>query len=307
MKAKHLILIAGLSFLVDCLLGILRGYASFMASSLAGYIIYFFLTIYLVRKNKSAINDFLILLALLLGLSIIEIPIRFLSWESTLVSLPDLVIHYAGILTGFIYAKSSRIIGIGVAVIGLASSLFLFFGGYELWLNKLNYGTFTGNVMENAPEFKLSRDGEFITNESLKDKMIVLDFWHTACGVCFKKFPELQKKYDKYKCVKGLNFYAVNIHIKRDSVNQAINTIRKLKYTFPVIVVDDDTLIKRFKVSSVPMTVIIYNGTYVLYRGDVESVDKTIEDFINKRYVIPRLPLTDARDYYNNDVKTKDN
>ena len=281
MKVKPFLLVVALSFLVECLTGILRGYASFMVSSLVGYILYFFLTIYLIKKIQSVTHDVLILLALFLGLSIIEIPIRVLSWESTMVSLPDAIMHYSGIIIGYVFLKTKPNIGRGITIIGLVSVLFMFFSGYDLWLNKLNYGTFTGIVCENAPEFNLNCENLSLNNASLKNRMVVLDFWHTACGVCFQKFPEFQKRYDKYKNVKGLEFYAVNIHIKRDTLNQAINTIRKLKYTFPVIIVDDDSLLKKFKVTGVPVTIIINNGSHILYRGDVEGIDKIIEEFKN--------------------------
>lgn len=109
--------------------------------------------------------------------------------------------------------------------------------------------------------------------------MVIFDFWHTACGVCFTKFPVLQKKYGKYKNIEGIDFCTVNIHIKRDTLNQAVNILRRLQYSFPVMVVDDDTLLKKFKVSGVPITIIIKNGMYMVYRVDIEVVDILIEKF----------------------------
>ncbi len=109
--------------------------------------------------------------------------------------------------------------------------------------------------------------------------MVIFDFWHTAGGVCFREFPVLQKKYGKYKNIEEIEFCAVNIHIKRDTLNQAVNTLRRLQYTFPVMVVDDDTLLKKFKVSSVPVTIIIKNGMYMVYKSDIEGVDNLIEKF----------------------------
>jgi len=45
------------------------------------------------------------------------------------------------------------------------------------------------------------------------------------------------------------------------------------------MVVDDDTLLKKFKVSGVPITIIIKNGMYMVYRVDIEVVDILIEKF----------------------------
>ena len=252
-----------------------------MISSLVGFILYFLLTVYSIKKVKPKTKDFIILLALVFGLFILEIPIRISSWENTLVSLPDFILHFFGIIAGYIFTKTKIFIGIGVAITGLAVAIFMFFSGYNLWLNRISYGTFTGTVIEKAPEFNISSDKYCLTNESIKNKLIVLDFWHTACGVCFKKFPVLQRKYDKYKNIQGIEFYAVNIHIKRDTLNQAVNTLKILHYTFPVIVIDDDTLLKKFKVSGVPIAIIIKNGVSIVYRGDIDGIDNEIEKFKN--------------------------
>ena len=198
-----------------------------------------------------------------------------------MVSLPDFILHLLGIVTGYIFIKTKTFIGVGVALIGLAVTIYMLFSGYDLWLNKISYGNFTGNVLEKVPEFKISDNTYCLTNESIKNKLIVLDFWHTACGVCFKKFPVLQEKYDKYKTNEKIEFYAVNIHLTRDTLNQALNTLKRLHYTFPVIVIDDDTLVKKFQVSGVPVTIIIRNGLSIVYRGDIDRIDDIIEKYIN--------------------------
>jgi thiol-disulfide isomerase/thioredoxin len=51
-----------------------------------------------------------------------------------------------------------------------------------------------------APAIKMkSWLGPVITDEFLKDKVILLDFWNIQCVPCVKSLPELQKIYDTYK------------------------------------------------------------------------------------------------------------
>lgn len=276
MKIKLFLLIALLSLILVFLTAPLRSYVNFQTSSLVGYILFFALTLFCINKYREKIPEYLILLALLLGLFILELPLRFSNFEQTLVSLPDFIIHFLGVVVGYIFMKTKRLIGITITFLVLTGVIYMFFSGYGLWLNKLNYGSYTGQVFETVPQFEISLDSnKIMTNETIKNKVVVLDFWNTACGVCFKKFPVLQMKFEKYNSIEGIKMYAVDIKIKRDTLNQAINTIRRLKYTFPVLVVDDD-ISKKFNIHCVPTTIIMYDNR-IVYRGDIDEIDKVLD------------------------------
>ena len=281
MKTKIFFLIGLSSFVLVFLAAPLRLFVNFQTSTLVGFICFFVLTLYCIKMYRTKLPDYLILAAILSGICIIEIPLRITNFESTLISLPDFIIHCLGIIAGFIYMISNRIIGVSAGLAALAIAVFMFFSGYDLWLNKINYGTFTGIVTENTPEIKISDShNQVMTNETFRNKIVVLDFWNTACGVCFKKFPSLQEKYDTYKNTEGVEIYAINLNLKRDTLNQAINTIRRLNYSFPVLVVYGDTLAKKFNITGVPATIVIQNEK-IVYRGDIEGVDKVLEKFRN--------------------------
>jgi len=44
-----------------------------------------------------------------------------------------------------------------------------------------------------------TKNGAKVQLDTVKNKLIVLDFWTTTCGVCFKSFPDYEKIYLKYK------------------------------------------------------------------------------------------------------------
>ena len=284
MKLKLYILVFLSSIILECLLGLVRGYATFMISSLVGFLLYFALTVFFVRKLRSNAPDYMILLAIMLGLCIIEVPIRIFSWNQTLVSLPDFIDHFLGVMLGFMFIKSKPLLGISLAITGLAITIFMFYSGYDLWLHKLNFGTFTDTVIENEPEFNIpGSTNRALNNKSLKNKLVIFDFWQTSCGVCFRKFPILQQKFDKYKSLEKVEIYAVNIPIKQDTLNEVINIIKNLNYTFPVLVVEDKSFRKKFNISHVPTVIIIKNGNKIVYRGDIDGIDKVVEDFKKAR------------------------
>lgn len=50
-----------------------------------------------------------------------------------------------------------------------------------------------------APDFAFtSSEGEYVTLEDLKGKVVVLDFWATWCGPCVASVPEMRKLYSRY-------------------------------------------------------------------------------------------------------------
>ncbi len=71
------------------------------------------------------------------------------------------------------------------------------------WINK-----WTGKSL---PKFSLKNlNGETTTNNTIKGKVTVLNFWYTKCKPCIKEMPELNKLVDKYKS-QNVVFFAPSI------------------------------------------------------------------------------------------------
>jgi cytochrome c biogenesis protein CcmG, thiol:disulfide interchange protein DsbE len=68
-----------------------------------------------------------------------------------------------------------------------------------------------------APAFSLpTRSGEQVSLESLKGKVVLVDFWASWCGPCQKSFPWLAQLHQRY-ADKGLVIVAVNLDKKREA------------------------------------------------------------------------------------------
>jgi len=266
------------SLLLMLLVAPLRGYVNVMSSSLVGFIAYFLLTNYFIYKFKSKLKDLWIVLAILSGLCILQVPSHIFDFQATLISLPDFLIHCLGILIGFIYYKSKKIIGITVTALALCFVLYVYFDGYGRWLDYLSFGSFSYTVSEEVPEFNIvNPKGSDFTNKDLNGKIVIFDFWNTHCGVCFQKFPMLQEKFIKYMNTPGIEFYAVNIPVRGDSIGSAKKVMNEYSYTFPVLIARSDSLAKRFNVFVYPTVIIIRNGMEIIFRGNIEGVDDAIE------------------------------
>jgi len=118
-----------------------------MACMAVGFGIFILFTFYILNKYGQEISEWKILLILVLGICLINVE-RFFDFESTLISLPDELFHLFGIFVGFSLFKIKSKFKWAVLIITSILCLFMFFSGYDLWLNKLNYGTFTGELIE---------------------------------------------------------------------------------------------------------------------------------------------------------------
>ena len=260
------------SFSLVFITGILRSYVNFQTSSLLGSIAYFGITFFFLKKFHNTISEWNILLVIILGLSVLQIPIRIMDWNANLVSFPDFLIHNIAILIAFLFYKSRRI-GVPVSITYFAFLVFMYLNGYSLYLHYLNFGTLSGRVSETCPPFELfQEDSTKISNDYFNDKILVLDFWNTGCGVCFRKFPELEEKFVKYQG-QQIDIYSVNVPLARDTLGQATRMVADRHYSFPVLFIHDLDILKKLKIKGFPTTLVITNGKMIVFRGDIEKLE----------------------------------
>ena len=90
---------------------------------------------------------------------------------------------------------------------------------------------------EQLAEFKFeTADGKPITNDDLKDKTVLLDFWQVDCAPCKAHTPDLEKVYQQLKDNDKFAFYAVSLDGKNRVPNEvADRTLKNWGGTFPVL------------------------------------------------------------------------
>lgn len=119
---------------------------------------------------------------------------------------------------------------LAVAILGtflIAGMSFVAYPNYASWIEGNKSAASDDRV--NLP--MLTEQADTISVSSLKGKIVVLDFWYSGCGVCFKKFPELQNLFVKYSKDTAVFIAAVNIPVdETDRLTDAFDLIKSYRF-----------------------------------------------------------------------------
>jgi peroxiredoxin len=137
---------------------------------------------------------------------------------------------------------------IGAAVLAIAGIGFAAFG-----------------QQQQAPEVTfLSIDGQKISSQSLRGKVVMVNFWATSCTTCVKEMPQMVETYNKFKD-QGLEFVAVAMSYDRP--DYVLNYTETRKLPFKVALDAGGDLAKQFgDVAMTPTTFVIGKDGKILKR-----------------------------------------
>jgi len=121
------------------------------------------------------------------------------------------------------------------------------------------------NKRDSAPPVTfLSIKGEKISPESLRGKVVMVNFWATSCTTCVAEMPQMVETYNKFKA-SGLEFVAVAMSY--DPPNYVLNYAETRKLPFKVALDTDGSAAKAYgDVSMTPTTFVIGKDGKILKR-----------------------------------------
>ncbi len=148
---------------------------------------------------------------------------------------------------------------------------------------------FAGNALEGkkAPDFTLKDiSGKRV---ALKDMLakgpVLIDFWATWCAPCKQAFPHLKVIHEKYK-EQGFNLLAISIDNTR-SVSKVRPFAKSQGWDFPVLLDTNSEVLKKYRGSSVPHTVLLdENGMVVkvwigYHAGEEVEIDAEVQKLVD--------------------------
>ncbi len=181
---------------------------------------------------------------------------------------------------GYLYVKYQKKYSIVLSLILISFVSLILFPNYFVWY--YNHDA-EKNVNYHYIDVINFKQEQVVLDKS---KIVVLDFWSTNCGICFKKFPDLENIYAKYKNNNKVAIYAVHVPTKGDVFNKSIKLLDKYNYHFPKLYAKSLQQVEdSLKFNTFPHLMIIKNGK-IRYDGFLvtaeESVIYNIDDEIDK-------------------------
>lgn len=272
-----------IQFLILVLIGALTD--SIESNAILAFIFYFYFTLLclqILKTKLSAVTIFLINLGAIILLQSYTIYLYLLGQYTY---APILLIYFLGVISAYFYAQSKKSTKLLPFILSSCFLVFMVFQGWEPWRHYRNFGTFTGKVLYNLPiKFEAFDEQKNLTaDNNFQNKIVLLDFWTTTCGVCFEKFPQLQTVFEKYRGDSSVMILAVNKPIEEDKPNQAFEMIREEGYSFPVVVTKDEDLAEKLGVKGYPTTFVINRNGQIVYKGDIEGAIKMVDELKSEK------------------------
>ncbi len=148
-------------------------------------------------------------------------------------------------------------------------TLFRFFRQIKFILLNLTIGVLLigcqSDTQQMLPSFKVSEiSGKVLSQEDLRGKVSIINFWATSCTTCVKEMPQMIETYNKYK-TDQLEFIA--IAMSYDPPMYVVNFAKTRQLPFKVAMDSDGSVAKAFgKIQLTPTTLVIDKSGKIIKR-----------------------------------------
>jgi len=263
-------------------LSVLGGYPGHHIKFLVVSIVYCLFTYLLLSWILNIREKYFSLLIVILPPLLIYCLLHITNFADTRIALPSTLAHFIGIGFGILIYISKLFIKAILGIFLMVITIWMAFVGYPSWIHKVNFGTYSGLVSYKItmPIEGFDQSGNYISNQDFANKIVLIDFWHSGCGICFKEFPKFQALFDKYKNDSSIVFLAINKPQKRDTIGQAFSMIKERNYTFTTMIPVNVKLPDLFGVEYYPSVIILDKAGTVIFRGSIDNAENVVQGLI---------------------------
>ena len=106
-------------------------------------------------------------------------------------------------------------------------------------------------------------NGEMLDFETVKGKVVFINFWATWCAPCVAEMPSIQALYDDYKDQNDIVFVMINLETDHKKAEKFIN---KKDFTFPIYFPNQTRLPKVYESKGIPTTFVLDKEGFIAYK-----------------------------------------
>jgi thiol-disulfide isomerase/thioredoxin len=139
-----------------------------------------------------------------------------------------------------------------------------------------------GDALPDLGKFKL--EGKL--PDTLKGRVILLDFWASWCGPCKKSFPAMQELHKQY-AEQGLTILAVSVDENREEMQRFLKAANA---SFSTVRDAGHKLVAAADVSAMPTSFLIDRAGKVRYVHNGFNVDKTVKQYQEQIQLLLKEP-----------------
>ena len=141
-----------------------------------------------------------------------------------------------------------------------------------------------------APDFSITTaEGEYMSLDELKGKVVLLDFWGTWCAPCVASVPGLRDL--NKRLTKESSFVMISVSSDGDEEKWK-DFIGKEKMIWPQYLDRDRKVIRAFRVTAYPTYILLDHEGVIRYRSSGMSLDKEaiLQDAVHKQIKLLAKP-----------------
>ena len=110
-------------------------------------------------------------------------------------------------------------------------------------------------------------------------QIVFIEFWATWCGWCIRSMPDLQCEWETHCHDRDFRLMAVNVGGHDDSPDYVRRwRLANSEFTFPMYFDNDDQLSAKYRVTGIPLAVLLDREGQVVYRGHPLSLPEGLLD-----------------------------
>ena len=193
----------------------------------------------------------------------------------TMFSLPVTVLPLWAVITIALFYRYRK-----VWLLLLCAALLLYglIDGQKQWHEWARFGN-NPVLTVNLADCEVTDSTHTFRLSDVDAEYVVMDVWHSGCGVCINQMPEIQALYDKYKVNSKIKVVSLFACLRKgETIIDGLRIVKDRECNFPVYAIGKDSpILTRCEINKYPRILILDENRTVVFNGSLEFAKRKLE------------------------------